>query len=91
MDDELDAALQLLRSKRDDLAGAANKKARQKLNQKIRKLEEQQQQQEEQLTPPAAAAAAAAAPPGPNYLPESEPGCPGRGHVVFGPGWRGIA
>lgn len=39
----MDADLEALHTKRDALAGAANKKARQKLNQRIRKLEEQQQ------------------------------------------------
>ena len=66
----MDADLEALHTKRDALAGAANTKARQKLNQRIRKLEEQQQQKQEELP-----AALMAAPAGPNYLPESEPGC----------------
>jgi murein DD-endopeptidase MepM/ murein hydrolase activator NlpD len=66
----MEAELAALRARRETLSGAANKKARQKLNQKIRKLEEQQRAQ-------AQAQRHAAAPPaaGPNYLPESEPGC----------------
>ena len=66
----MEAELAALRARRETLSGAANKKARQKLNQKIRLLEEQQRAQ-------AQAQRHAAAPPaaGPNYLPESEPGC----------------